>query len=150
MRLIPLKQWICDSCGQTIEKLEDAWFEYLKDINTHNVSGFRIAHHNMRCGYDDQTLKSQGKAVGAFVLKYMTSYGAFGHLLQWLELTQTGKIKGYIEITEFTEMMRRLYLPYWEEARLYWNRAFEDGFHDNTDFSEKTLKKIIEKFSQEQ
>ena len=27
MRLIPLKQWICDSCGEVIEKPEDGWLD---------------------------------------------------------------------------------------------------------------------------
>ncbi len=49
--------------------------------------------------------------------------------------------------------MRRLYLPYWEEARQYWEEArqyweqsFKDGFHDKCGFSENDLLGIIDEY----
>ena len=42
--------------------------------------------------------------------------------------------------------MSRLYLPYWEEARQYWDEALREGFHDGCDFSEDTLLRIIKEY----
>jgi hypothetical protein len=35
------------------------------------------------------------------------------------------------DFREFAEIMRRLFVPYYEEARLYWDRAKEDGYFDD-------------------
>jgi hypothetical protein len=42
----------------------------------------------------------------------------------------------------------RLYLPYWEEARQYWEQSCKDGFHDKCGFSEKDLLSIIDEYSE--
>jgi hypothetical protein len=148
MKLEPLKQWICDSCGELINKPEDGWWEFLNDRKTNLVSGFRIVHHRKQCMYDDKSLRSEGKRVGDLELDHMLTSGGFGHMLQWLELSETGKIDERIEITEFTEIMRRLYLPYWEEARQYWEQSYKEGFHDKCGFSEGDLKNIIAEYGE--
>ena len=61
MKLKPLKQWICDSCGELIKKPEDGWWEYLSDTNTYLVSGFRIVHYGGPCYYNVQALKRENK-----------------------------------------------------------------------------------------
>lgn len=146
MKLKPLKQWICDSCGGLIKKSEDGWWEYLHDTKTELVSGFRIVHHREPCMYAEQALRRKNKMVGDMHLDHMLKSGAFGHMLHWLELSETKKIDERIEITEFTEIMRRLYLPYWEEARQYWEQAYKDGFHDKCGFSEDDLLHIIAEY----
>jgi hypothetical protein len=146
MKLKPLKQWICDSCGELIKKPEDGWWEYLHNTKTDLVSGFRIVHHRNQCMSDDQTLRHKNISVGDQHLQHMITSGAFGHMLHWLELSETRKLDEHIEITEFTEIMRRLYLPYWEEARQYWEQAYKDGFHDKCGFSENDLIGIITEY----
>ena len=146
MKLIPLKQWICDSCGGIIEKPEDGWWEFYKDLKTRLVSGFRIVHYGGPCYYNVQTLRRENKMVGDMHLDHMITFGAFGHMLHWLELSETKKLDEHFNITEFTEIMRRLYLPHWEEARLYWERAYQDGFHDKCGFSENDLLSIIDEY----
>jgi len=148
MKLKPLKQYICDSCGKLIEKPEDGWWEYLHDTKTDLVSGFRIVHHRVQCMYRGQELRHKNKMVGDLDLNSMLASGGFGHMLHWLELSETRKLSLRIEITEFTEIMRRLYLPYWEEARQYWEQAFSEGFHDKCGFSENDLKSIIAEYGE--
>ncbi len=146
MKLQPLKQWICDSCGELIMKLEDGWWEYLHDTKTDLISGFRIVHHRKSCMYDEEALRRKNTIVGDMSLDHMVKSGAFGHMLHWLELSETKKLNEHFEITEFTEIMRRLYLPYWEEARLHWEHAYKEGFHDKCGFSENDLLHIIEEY----
>lgn len=38
MKLTPLKQWICDSCGGIIEKPKDGWWEYIHDMKSDLIS----------------------------------------------------------------------------------------------------------------
>jgi len=61
MKLIPLQQWICDSCGGLIETPRDGWFEWYAGINDHVATGFRIVHHSEPCMYNDQVMSRQNK-----------------------------------------------------------------------------------------
>ena len=62
-------------------------------------------------------------------------------------------ICGISDFREFVEFFRRLTIPYYEEARLYFSQALEDGII-STDmnvillYSEDILKDIVEKYSQ--
>lgn len=42
--LKPLKQWICDTCGEIIESPEHGWLEWQQDENS-KAFDFRIVHH---------------------------------------------------------------------------------------------------------
>ncbi len=150
MKLKPLKQWICDTCGGIIEKPEDGWWEYIHHIKGNLIDGFHIVHYgNMRdCYYNEQALRKENKSVGSMHLDHMLTSSGYGHMLHWLELSQQvqGKTKDHFDMQDYINIMRRLYLPYWEEARLYWERAFKDGFHDACCFSENDLVRIIKEY----
>ena len=51
---------------------------------------------------------------------------------------------------EIAELCRRLMLPYYEEARLYWSTATKDGFFNNKSpasaYLEATLRSMIEEY----
>lgn len=147
MKLQPLKQWICDTCGETINKPEDGWWEFLQDKDD-LIFGFRIVHHKESCMYDSQKLRRKNLSDGHSSLDHVVKPGYFGHMLQWLELSETKKMNDHFVMTEFIEIMRRLYLPYWEEARIYWERARKDGFHDGCGFSENDLIQIIKEYGE--
>lgn len=59
--------------------------------------------------------------------------------------------KSIADIRLFLEVFRRLQLPYYEEARLYWNKARDAGFFADIDkvslYLPKTLKYIVDNFS---
>ena len=51
MRLRPLEQFICDECGELIEKLEDGWLEWIDDCKNPIHSPYRsnpLCHALMR------------------------------------------------------------------------------------------------------
>ncbi len=54
------------------------------------------------------------------------------------------------DLREFAELMRRLVVPYYEEARLYWAVAETDGFFDGANevwvYLPDTLKTLIEEY----
>lgn len=54
------------------------------------------------------------------------------------------------DMREFVEFMRRLTIPYYEEARLYWREALADGFFDGANeiwmYLPDTLKKIVDTY----
>lgn len=43
MDMKPLEQFLCDECGQPIEKPEQGWLEWL--VIDEQKQGFRIVHH---------------------------------------------------------------------------------------------------------
>lgn len=57
------------------------------------------------------------------------------------------------DLREWTELVRRLSIPHYEEARLYWSRARSDGYFDGANeiiiYSEGFLKGMIEKYGEE-
>jgi len=57
--------------------------------------------------------------------------------------------KKFADMKEFIKVLRRLHLPYYEEARLYWNDALRDGFHDGCCFDENTLLDIIKNYGED-
>ena len=145
MKLIPLKQWICDSCGGVIEKPEDGWFEWYTERGTSLEAGFRIVHHRGSCMYNDGVLCQQNRAPNGMSLRHVLGAGGLGYLLQMLELSEEGVYK-LADIKELIGIIRRLHLPYYEEARLYWKDALRDGFHDGCSFNENTLRGIIKEY----
>jgi hypothetical protein len=55
------------------------------------------------------------------------------------------------DIREFTEIIRRLMLPYYEEARMYWERAIADGFFGSPNevylYVPNTCQSLVEKYT---
>jgi len=54
------------------------------------------------------------------------------------------------DLREFTELARRLFLPYYEEARLYWPLAVEDGYflgvNEVSMYLPDTLKSLVSRY----
>lgn len=154
MKVIPLKQWICDSCGKIIKKPKDGWYEWYSewysDSETTLHTGFRIVHHHPDCMYDDKALHQQNRSEHSLPLSYVVGSAGrsagFGYFLFSIVLTEKKEVYKLADIEEYIEIIRRLYLPYWEEARLYWDNALKYGFHDGCDFSEDMLLSIIKKY----
>jgi hypothetical protein len=150
MKLIPLRQWICDSCGEIIENPEDGWLEWYES-KRNVLSNFRIVHHDISCMYNERDLGKRGIIVASQSLDRMIGSNGLAYWLFEIELEEKGKVEYKIkELTELVEILRRLHVPYWEEARLYWDRAFKEGFHDGCDFGEKSLLSIIKEYGGEE
>ena len=137
MKLIPLQQWICDSCGVLIEKPRDGWFEWYEGKNDHAATGFRIVHHSQSCMYNDQEMNRQNKSVMDLNLTDVIGIDGLSNRISMVDHDT------FRDIKEFTEMLRRLYIPNYEEARQYWSQARNEGFFDGNEHMQSSLLQII-------
>jgi len=145
MLLEPLQQWICDTCKQIIENVDEGWLEWYDDVNTFEVGGYRIVHYDPKCQYDVDKLDYRNKSVADVPLK--DAFGSDG-LVMLLSHYEHMKVA---DPKEITDIIRRLHVPYYEEARMYWGRATEDnffeGFNEFKAYRQDTLETIIRTYS---
>ncbi len=153
----PLQEWICDTCGEIIRSPEEGWVEWLRDDDG-RVGDFRICHgpafsplakgqvgsaycQEYRLSPDVQDL-SLDRFVGPRGLIEMLSYVDVGERLQ--ENYSGPRVRDF---RNWTETCRRLFLPYYEEARLYWGEATAAGFCADANeiytYLPETLKELI-------
>ncbi|MGF6354050.1 hypothetical protein ABIE27_001960 [Paenibacillus sp. 4624] len=142
-QLTPLKQWICDSCGGILE-VDDGWFEWYEDRKTGKEKGFRIVHNQEECQYDSMKLYRDEKSTRDMHIQAYLGTEGFVELLSMLD---EGKIE---DVKEWTEVVRRLHVDYYEEARSYLSKAKADGYLDGSngisEFTPINLKELIEKY----
>lgn len=54
------------------------------------------------------------------------------------------------DLREWSELARRLTIPYYEQARLFWEQAQSDGYFQDANeiliYTEEFLKELIEKY----
>ncbi|HEY5534240.1 MAG TPA: hypothetical protein VIL99_04770 [Ignavibacteria bacterium] len=152
----PLEQFICDSCGQIIEKPKDGWFEWISSSdNSSNMpidSEFRICHHNSNCqihsrrrGCSDVHLSDFLGHTGIINLLSMLDPGPY-HAPDY----HGPSVNNF---REFTEIARRLTIPHYEEARQWWSDATNDGYFDDINeiaiYQPSYLKAMIEHYSKQ-
>jgi hypothetical protein len=129
--LKPLQQWVCDRCQNVIESPEKGYVEWIDgDDELHRDyriihAGGQCHHHLHAAGLSDSSLEDFVGPTGLVKLLSVLDVGAYhdpnfvGHL----------RIKP-ANVRNYVETFRRLQLPYYEEARLYWDQATEDGVFD--------------------
>lgn len=138
--LKPLEQWYCDKCGNIIEKSSDGYVIWRSDKNL-KYYDFKIIHQT-KC---DISAYSASAALQDFLgvngLVYLTSFLSLGPL----------KKTSYSNVAnndEFVDFIRRVQIPYYEEAR----RKFTDPqvleWHSDSNevapYFTEGLKRIIE------
>lgn len=153
--MIPLKQFICDTCGGVIEKIEDGWFEWLSENDPKGLryKNFRICHHEEKC----MLLANDPDVCDGHLEDYLNEDGHL-HLLSMLHPGDyaSDKYDGprVLEMGEFMEIYRRLTIPLYEDARQYFAQAKNDGFLDSTNdvtlYRERMLTSIIENYSKKE
>ena len=154
--LIPLKQFICDSCKKPIVNIEDGWIEWESyiDAKTDKIvsKNFRICHHNNKC----QKLIKHPNCADLPLSDFTGDY-AIVQTISMLDIgvyhDPTYTVGSEIEnLREFAELQRRLLLPYYEEARQYWNEAINQGYFGDMNeisiYMPSFLKRMIEDFSE--
>ena len=160
MRLKPLKQWICDKCGEVIEGVEQGWLEWLvsKDRPLRNF-GFRIVHQG-----EYSPRKPQGtcyfydhwhgpELYASSNLDDFAGDNAIPALLWFIDrgpLLDKDKAGPMLrDEREWAELVRRLTIPYYEEARFYLRDAYNDGELEGLDanvlYHPNTLKWIVKR-----
>jgi hypothetical protein len=153
-RLKPLEQWICDACGEVIQRQEHGWLEWLRDRDDRfRASGFKIVHdslHSPRGQFGCYHYTNHRGRSDAHLAEYVGSDAT-----AWLLglLARSGRRdSGVKDIWEFAELVRRLTIPYYEEARQYWNRAETDGVFDGANevspYTQRTLRHVIDTYGE--
>lgn len=161
MRLEPLHQWICDECEELIAEPRHGYLEWLAvEEDRFKAHGFRIVHHSPRSprrpdgncyrykshrGRRDMSLDTYIGSNGVPGLLMLLDPGP-RHLPEF-----TGP--GVRDVREWVELFRRLHIPYYEEARLYWDRAEKDGYFDGANelcmYLPDNLKQLIERYGKQ-
>ena len=160
--LKPLEQFVCDQCGQIIESPEKGWVEWLRNPTERKAYGFRIVHHATSSplrveGQRDKNCYNYTRydvrmdlPLDSFIDELMPQLLVFLDVGPYHEPEYLGiQVK---DMREFVEFVRRLTLPYYEEARLYWRKAKNDGyFWDYSPvfiYRSDALKKLIETYGE--
>jgi len=142
--LKPLEEFICDVCGGVIEDLEKGILN--ADSNeTMQYHNFSIVHQG-KCD-------SRAKHV-SFHLNSVVGPNSIGTLINLIHSGPVADPKGTGEIeiadhVEFAEIMRRLQVPYYDEARQYFMAAAHDGYLDGNSEGiahARSLKNVIEMY----
>lgn len=125
----PLTRWRCDRCGDLIEGADKGYVIW--GAHRHNNTGFEIIHQG-RC--DDKS-KTHSAALRDFLgpngFAYLTSLLTDGIVrTEHTEMTREPLSRVH-DINQFTDFMRRVQLPFYEEARDYlrtseaWDRLYD-------------------------
>ncbi|GEA17755.1 hypothetical protein [Moorella sp. E306M] len=155
MKLTPLRQWICDTCGEVIQKPEDGYVQFHQDENG-NYDDFIIVHHYSASPLKGKFEKGCYRYDLDLDLKHFLGEKGLVRLLSLIDVGQHINPKldkpRASNIRKWVNFVRRLQTPYYEEARLYWELAEQDGFFDGANevwpYLPDTLKELIEKYSE--
>ena len=164
--LKPLEQFYCDTCEEIIDAPDQGMVEWLQST-TEPAHSFEIVHHVPHSPrVDSGVSRSQNpRPQGCYQhqnkplkkdLKIERYIGRIG-LVQLLQFIDVGPhhVPNYSGVNfddgrEFAELFRRLQLPYYEEARRYWDQAKRDGFFDganeNRIYQSDFLEGIVSKY----
>lgn len=142
--LKPLEQWICDICGEVIEKPEDGYILWKHDQDLRDYD-FKIIHH-LKCDADEYPLSTDLESfLGENGRSKLLSILSVGPIKINIGQTSRSNIK---DLDEFADLFRRLQLPYYEEARIkFHNRELLENYSDANEYFPyriEELKKIIE------
>ncbi|MCH5138164.1 hypothetical protein JMF89_13235 [Clostridiaceae bacterium UIB06] len=125
------KFWICDNCGEKIENIEDGWVEWLETKREDSIfnlyQGIRIVHRS-KCNYDQHLVYNKHNAiVGDSDLESFSGADGLIDLLSFIS-------EGYFDNNEeLLEIIKRIHIPGYEEARPYFDEAIYEGvFEPNT------------------
>ena len=159
--MIPLKQWICDTCGELIEKPKDGWLEWYKDEDF-KAQGFRICHHA-----PSSPRRAEGRGgPGCYAYdrhkrrldNHLDTFLGPDGMIALLSDVHVGSVldphgKSPIEIGDhvsWAETFRRLHVPHYEEARQYFAEAKADDLFDGANqvwpFMQETLLEVIKRY----
>jgi hypothetical protein len=157
--LKPLQQFICDKCHEIIDSPMNGYVEYLNHLENKNEksiqirSGFKIVHHgnDKTCRFFKRTVSQCTLPLSDFLDDNKKHSALFSFLDEGEVLTSENLSLKINNLREFTELAKRTTIPFYEEARIYFDQAKSDGYFDGADgyssYTPTNLKEIIAKFS---
>jgi hypothetical protein len=132
------KTWVCDTCGEAIQRVENGWVEWLVKDNGNRKfvgHGLRLVHHQPAsprdprgsCQYDgDKEFLNDGSTINDNALGSFLGADGLMELLSFLADDKIAK-------DEVLEMIKRLHIPGYEHARFRFDEAISRGvFEPNT------------------
>ena len=138
--------WTCDSCRKPISSLEDGWLEWLTDPSG-RCHGLRLVHHmqiglplGYRCSYDGlrERARSGSELEDMDLIEFLGQDG----LMELISMRDEPRFAD----TGITEMIKRLHIPGYEEARHHFAEAIAEGFlaHPSTkgNYSQRDIKAV--------
>lgn len=162
-----MTQFICDTCGEIINRPEEGWIEWISksdfEKETREIHSFNIVHHysssplatphNEGCY---QHSREPGRS-DIHLNQFISDNYKMTNILRFLDIGpyHNPEYKGtdITDMRQYVETVRRLTIPYYEEARLYWNKALEDGYFQDSNeiwiYGVQNLKKLIELYGDE-
>lgn len=155
--LKPLEQFICDKCKGVINSPENGYVEFLNFTDNSDEfakirGGFRIVHHNghNNCYCYERSVNQQTIPLTEFLGENKFNL-IFSFLDEGAHFSPDRPNDKVHDLREFVDFCRRLTIPYYEEARLYFEMAKSDGFFDGENevslYSPIKMKEIVEAFS---
>lgn len=162
--LKPLEQFICDTCEKIIEKPSDGmleWIDYDNDeTNSHEIHSFRIVHQfgaSPKPNESNNSCFKHNNSEGGStdnLCDYLDADNKMARILSFLDEDIYEKTYSDCPITDmrnYVNTVRRLTIPYFEEAIQFWNDAKNDGYFANVNdvqvYEADTLKALIVKYS---
>ena len=160
MYLKPLEQFICDTCGNIIENPEHGTVMWkYKTVNHQRVQyDFKIVHHFIhsplvkdagknRCDPDEYPATTKLTDFLSSVEHSNSLIHILGFLDNGVAIQKEFKGVNVENIREYVEFIRRVTLPYYDEARQYWNDAILEGafggYNEYIIYTPEILQKII-------
>ncbi|MCD7975689.1 MAG: hypothetical protein LUG51_00500 [Tannerellaceae bacterium] len=155
------KQYVCDECGALIESPSQGLLEWRNKLDSNGktiATGFRIVHHIVVSPlrgvrpegcyrYAPDSPDSECRPLSSILPVATPFLMAFLHPGCFHSASRDScRIKDF---NEFADLVRRLTIPYYEEARIYFEEALEDGFNycdKETVFRETNLQSLIRRY----
>ncbi|MED2035648.1 hypothetical protein P4V58_00075 [Bacillus wiedmannii] len=127
LRLRVKEQWFCDNCGEVIESDQDGMLEWdsFQDESAEEYTmigeNFRIVHH--RTVRNCSSIQNNDALLSDGHLDWFTGTEGLSKLLSI-------QARYKLDTVKFQEIIRRLHIDYYEEARRYLSQALADGQYD--------------------
>ena len=128
----PLKQWVCDVCGKIIETPDDGYVVWGENAEG-KIDKIRILHKNNHVGNCKVGCDHDRRYSMSLPLESFLGDEGKVHFLSMIDPGPDFREDYREHIADkrlLLETFRRLQLPYYEEARLYWDKAKADGYFD--------------------
>ena len=110
---IPLEHWYCDVCGYVIEKASDGYVIWHTN-EEFKCFDFKIIHQNKCDSKSYLSSTALNHFLGVNGLVYLTSFLSIGPIKKIIGQSSS---KVIINTDEFVDFIRRVQIPYYEEAR---------------------------------
>jgi len=151
--LEPLRQWICDACGQIISAPDHGFVEW-KETDRGKKYGFRIVHnakYSPRKDNGGDCFYSHQERGGDLYLERIIGLEGLVTLTSWIDVGEWHHDDypgpSVLNLREWVTLVRRVQLPHYEQARFCTDALSEPRDCELNEYAfylPEQLKRIIE------